>query len=210
MCNYIDKSIKFKENVGYSNYHGQDYFPCFNYFSINMDIPNIIIISNDCGLNIKIIESTITKLKIKDLESKRKKHILENYLKGGCNHPSNNYYLAVYIYELNEIQENIKINGWINIVDSDEIFILRPIEFLNLTQYKNIYKITNNYGNIYENKAYLNSSVNGATFHVGVYNNKHQFIKNEIFKDFENSSIANILPTLCNISNGYYIDIKNI
>ena len=213
MIYYLDNSFRITKN-----FTNKDYEPTFNYFSINKDIPNIMVLSNDCVLNMEIIKKTIKILNIKDIEDNIKNKILDNYInkKGGCVHGEDNYYFAFYIYELNKINLT-KINGWINIIDSSEIFISNPNEFLTLKKYKKIYKIIDDYNNIIYDKKIFNkgeSSVNGKKFYVDTYNNiNDNSSKKEEFISFENdnkNNIKSILPTLCNISNGLYIDIKPI
>ena len=191
-----------------------------NYFVIIKEIPNVMVLSNNCNFNIRVLVETIRKLKIKDLDEGLKNELVDKYLTPDCKHGVKNYYFAVYINELNKINTT-KINGWINIIDSGEIFICFPDEFLKLDINKEITKIINTESKktivYYDNEIDENNGFKECGFN---HNSKYDCITTSFIngeeKIKETINITGedtrqyIIPTIYPITSEIYIDIKPI
>ena len=93
------------------------------------EINNLLILSNNCQNNIKVLDAVCKCLNIY-IDTYSTYHKFRNFYKSQTLHPNFNYYLVYMLNYINSLNPNKKINGWINIEDSSEIFIQDPEEYL--------------------------------------------------------------------------------
>ena len=139
---YLDKKLKkmrsFIEGWGKSKLWDDNFNPSIGFFHLKSDIPNMLLINCwDTQYNINILEEIMNNLKInKEKVFGEDYDILKNnYLSG--DHPNTNYYYAAIICRIPQI------NGWINLADSDEIYIKNPSSYVELKSKFTITKIHN-------------------------------------------------------------------
>lgn len=134
---YLNKKISKMRNQLWDD----SFNPSIGFFKLKSDIPNMLLLNNDVNYNISALEEIIKEYNIDKSLIGSDYEILKNkYLSG--THQDTNYNYAAIICRIPQI------SGWINLQDSDEIFLKNPANYLQLDKKYKITKIIDNLTNI--------------------------------------------------------------
>jgi len=183
-------------------------FPSIGLFKLIQDIPNMLLLKNDTKYNLDILDEIIEKYNLDISILKKDYDILRfNYLSD--NHPVTNYYLAAIICKLPQI------NGWINLIDSNEIFLKSPKLFLTLIKKYNItqcdFNVNTENHNILKNNQKIMPPIGIISF-MNLKNKSQKIfadIYNEKNEQIENKDISNELLEYKNYIDEFNLTIDN-
>jgi hypothetical protein len=178
------------------------FFPTIRTFKIIKNIPNILIFSSYCPLNVEILEETCTRLNKKIPDTDQYAIFRKLYIDN--THEYYNYFLVWMINEINRINPcsfDEQLNGWLCPADNNEIFIQNTKEYISITERELISKIIYDdeedpkHGKIiYENQNIINF-INTYLYKLYQSNNA------EIITEINNNN--NILPDIYQICNNH-------
>lgn len=179
---YLDKAIRKKTGQLWDD----TFTPTVSCFQLKTDIPNMLLLNNSAKYNIEALEEILQQNNIIKNISEQDYNILRNkYISG--RHQDTNYFLAAILCRIPEI------SGWINLQDSDEIFIKSPHLYLELKEKHNITQIKSNYITLQKESMIRDislSHVNVIDGTITIFSNNTN-LRTTIFKDINDQFAYN-------------------
>jgi len=191
------------------------YTPTIRSFLVQRQINNLLMLSNDCKNNIIVLDAVCKYLNI-NIPDDPIYITYKKYYNSQTRHPDFNYYL---VYMLNFINHTYrfnpdkKINGWINIEDSSEIFIQDPEEYLIIDKKEEINYVkyedreTGQISIDYQKGSTNNKKVCSDTNYIRANTHLYDAANNEIMIDYIEDNKSNDIYKNIQIICGKYINL---